>query len=704
MQAALEQHQSPFHEGEKIVQQRLGVRDQMEKFGRRVIRDHMPGQHQDFYKQLPFVFVGHQAEGGWPWASMLFGDVGFIESDHSKHLRLNANPVEGDPLADALVQGTRLGLLGIELPTRRRNRLAAHVATAVTGRVDLTIDQSFGNCPQYIQNREWYLPKPDVAQDKTINRLVTLDRAARELIERSDTFFVASAITNGSGEASEGADVSHRGGQAGFVRIDDANTLTVPDYLGNNHFNTLGNFESNPKAGLLFVDFEHGHLLTITGTVEMLWDSEETEYFEGAQRLWRFHLDHGYWIENALPIRWRFNDFSPNSLLTGTWQDATEQKKLASQANQWMKYTVQEIVDESSVIKSFHLAPENKTVPKFLPGQFLTVRLPVDGEHAIRTYTVSNAPADRLLRISVKREEPVGDEYPEGRVSNYLHRVVKQGDVIDVKSPRGVFHFDASERRPAVLLAGGVGITPMVSMMRHALIEGFRTRRVRETTLISAASSNQQRAFDAELKSIVAQSNGALKYLSVLSEVTTKIVQGEDYDHVGRITPAFLKNVLGLDDYDFYLCGPVGFMQSVYRMLRGLGVDDQRIYAEEFGPAALVRDSNPLIAEIEQPKVAAEAIVEFSNAKVEQAWLPADGTLLDFAEAHGLTPDFGCRSGQCGACKVKLKSGSVSYLTAPSVELAEDEVLLCCAMPAEAAVDEHRGETDQDMARIRLDL
>ena len=312
---------SPFHRGEQLLQERLGVREKMERFGRKVIRDFMPRWHRDFYQQLPFVLVGHADDQGWPWASMLFNPPGFISSRDEHSVSINAVPVAGDPLVNSLKVGVRLGLLGIELPTRRRNRLAAHISEVSDEGVDLIVDQAFGNCPKYIQDRELVIVDPNTILAPEVEPITTLSSEARSLIERSDTFFVASYNGTGGGQASDGADVSHRGGKPGFIRV-DGNTLTIPDYSGNNHFNTLGNFHETPKAGLLFVDFENGHLLTLTGTVELLWSSDEAQNFSGAERLWKFHLDHGYYQKNVLPLRWHFNDYSPNTLLTGSWGEA----------------------------------------------------------------------------------------------------------------------------------------------------------------------------------------------------------------------------------------------------------------------------------------------------------------------------------------------------------------------------------------------
>jgi ferredoxin-NADP reductase len=235
-----------------------------------------------------------------------------------------------------------------------------------------------------------------------------------------------------------------------------------------------------------------------------------------------------------------------------------------------------------------------------------------------------------------------------------------------------------------------------VSMARHALLEGVRTRAMRATTLICAATNTQQRAFFDELKDIEKQSNDNIRSFWALSEIDDDLEPGRDYHQHGRISASLLRAILPLDDYDFYLCGPGPFMQSMYDMLRGLGVNDARILAEEFGPASLLRASDEASEKFESVAGANEAIVEFTNSSVEQAWSNKDGSLLDFAEAHGLTPEFGCRSGQCGACKTTLVSGAVSYLTEPSSSLNSDEVLLCCAVPA--------AQPGQDVARIALKL
>ncbi len=684
---------SPFHRGEHLLQEKLGIREAMEQFGSRVIRPFMPEQHREFYRQLPFIFAGHADPEGWPWASILFNPPGFIESPSEAELRINAQAVKGDPLRDTLALASskqqKVGLLGIELPSRRRNRLAMHVVQSDDTGMTLQVDQCFGNCPQYIQSRQMeFVESHKSAEDSQVEQFSELDAEAQALIEKSDTFFVASYMADNSGQASEGADVSHRGGKPGFVRVDDRKLLTIPDYLGNGHFNTLGNIVENGKAGLLFLDFETGDILTLSGTATLLDESDETQYFDGAERLWTFELVKGRRIRQALPMRWAFDNYSPNTRLTGTWPEAKAAAQAHTQRHQWQTLTVTDIVKESSHIQSFYLKPEGGDSPRFKAGQFLTLSVDTAKGNEIRTYTVSSAPADPYYRISVKREASKHETHEPGLVSNFLHEHLKVGDQIQAKAPSGGFHLDDESERPSVLIAGGVGITPMMSMARHTLIENFRTRRGRELTLISAARTQEERAFFEEFNELSKQSGGAINGYWVLSQLNETQSAGDgSFHHKGRISRALIQAILPLDDYDFYLCGPSGFMQDMYDALTSLGVADHRISAESFGPASMKRKQERSNETASAPvKLAEEALVSFidpsSQARIEQRWTQEEGSLLEFAENHGLTPAYGCRNGKCGSCKVQLKSGEVSHEGHEASLITESEALLCCARPA----------------------
>ncbi|WP_088287501.1 pyridoxamine 5'-phosphate oxidase family protein [Ideonella sp. A 288] len=661
----------PFHSGEKAMQARLGVEERMLDVGRRVIRPYLPEQHREFYAQLPFVLVGSVDALGRPWASVLVGEPGFMRSPDPTHLHIQARPVPGDPLAQGLVPGAPLGFLGIELHTRRRNRMNGRVEAVADGRLTVAVEQTVGNCPQYIQGREteWARDAGDNTPRDTV-ALDHLDDAALALVRTADTLFVATRAP-AEGEHPGSADVSHRGGRSGFVRVEDERTLLVPDFTGNFLFMTLGNLQLDPRAGVIFIDFSTGDLLTLTGRAEVVWDGPELEAFEGAERAWRFHIEAGWRLSAALPLRWRFRDWSPNSLITGSWDDAARRLEVQRLAQTWRPYRVARVVDESSVIRSFHLEPaDGFAQPAFEAGQYLPIRLHPGGDAAPlqRTYTLSSAPGEAGLRISVKRE---------GAASTFLHDQVKVGDTLEALGPRGHFTLDATLRRSAALIGAGVGITPMVSFARHLVAEGFRLRRTRPTHLIQVARDGQVRAFASELEALAARAGGALKLHIVQDD-------GAPGTRPGPLTIDTLRSILPFDDHEFFLCGPPGFMQALYDGLRELGVRDQRIQAEAFGPASLKRRPDDATAAPAPPPLppATEATVSFLRSGDTAVWTPAHGSLLEFAEGKGLSPPYACRAGHCGSCLTPLRAGRVTYAEPTAWTPGEGEVLLCCARPA----------------------
>ncbi len=311
--------QSPFHEGELAIQDRIGVRERMDKQGRRVIREFMPDQHRQFFAGLSYVIVGTLDKNAHPWASILVGNPGFLSSPDDRTLRVKAQPLFGDPLGTNLAEGIDIGLLGIELSTRRRNRLNGRVKAIDTDGFDIEIRQSFGNCPQYIQARGFQLQDFEASTQKPIYSLQRFSEEERKLISGADTFFIATAYQFAEEDLASGVDVSHRGGKPGFIRIDDESTLTIPDFSGNNHFNTFGNLELNPRAGLLLIDFRQGDLLYLTGTAQVIWEGEEIRLYPGAERLLRFYLHQGYRVEGSLPLCWSSPEFSPFLESFGSW-------------------------------------------------------------------------------------------------------------------------------------------------------------------------------------------------------------------------------------------------------------------------------------------------------------------------------------------------------------------------------------------------
>jgi predicted pyridoxine 5'-phosphate oxidase superfamily flavin-nucleotide-binding protein len=313
---------SPFHPGEQALQSRAGRRASSERAGRLMILDFMPEEHREFFASLPLVLVGSVDGTGRPWASLLQGAPGFLASPEPRTLRISARPAADDPLAKNLSAGAPLGFLGIEFHTRRRNRMNGTVTQLDARGFEVGVDQSFGNCPKYIQARAPVAANPPLPGASHVVG-ATLSARADDLIGRADTFFIASAAPGA------GVDVSHRGGKPGFVRITSVGgrtLLTAPDFAGNSLFNTFGNLALEPRCGLLFVDFSSGDLLQLTGRAEIVWDGPELDAFAGAQRLLRFEVEEGVLREGALALRWSPAQQAAQLAATGTWADVASRR------------------------------------------------------------------------------------------------------------------------------------------------------------------------------------------------------------------------------------------------------------------------------------------------------------------------------------------------------------------------------------------
>jgi hypothetical protein len=337
-------------------------------------------------------------------------------------------------------------------------------------------------------------------------------------------------------------------------------------------------------------------------------------------------------------------------------------------------FRVAHIKDETALVRSLELEPtDGGGLLNHLAGQHIPIRIQPGGSEVplVRTYTLSVSPSQNKYRISVKRE---------GIVSRCLHQL-HVGDTIEVRAPAGGFTIDATQDRPAVLLAAGIGITPMLAMLRYLVDENARTRHVRQAWLFQSARRKDELAFSEEIAGVIEVSKGYVKYVSVLSDPDA--VAGTDADHVGRINLALLKSVLPFDDYDFYLCGPSSFMQETYDGLRRLKIADERIHAEAFGPSALRRSTDrPTSRSINVPATEPTRVI-FSESGKEARWHPGTGTLLELAEDRGLSPSYGCRSGSCGTCSVKILKGAVAYLSEPSFPVPTGEALICCSIPGQ---------------------
>lgn len=306
----------PFHAGEVALQQRTGVHERMAAVGRQFIRDHMPDQHRELFEKLPTLLLATLDDGGQPWATMLTGAPGFVRTPDARTMHVGASLAESDPARAGLREGVAVGVLGLEPHTRRRNRMNGVVSAVESNGFTLQVLQSFGNCPKYIHGREPELRRerqPGPAQREGAR----LSEAALALLARSDTLFIASssaARIAQAGEGGAGVDVSLRGGPPGFVAIErgaDADRLTLPDYVGNSLFNTLGNLLLWPQAGLLFVDWQAGHVLQLATRAQIVHEGAALAAFPGAQRLLQLEVQQGWWRPQALPLQWSAAQMAP---------------------------------------------------------------------------------------------------------------------------------------------------------------------------------------------------------------------------------------------------------------------------------------------------------------------------------------------------------------------------------------------------------
>ena len=541
---------SPFHAGEQDVQERLGVREKIEPWGRKVIRPYLLEQHREFYASLPYLVAAARDDAGRAWATILTGPPGFVHSPDSETLWIDAAPVVGDALQGMLESGADLGLLGIELSTRRRNRVNGRVRAKDRNRIVFGVDQSFGNCPQYISEREWRFVSSDRSHPvpRRTNRL-SAEQIAR--IRTADTCFIATGHRAEGEDISFGMDASHRGGAPGFVEVADDRTLLLPDYAGNNHYNTIGNIVVDPRVGMLFVDFETGGMLQLTGRAEIDWDSEQVRRFPGARRLIRFSLEEAIWLEAALPLRWE------------------------SKADSVQALCLVEKTRESADVVSFVFAARGEgPLAKFEAGQHLPleIRLPDLDEPIRRMYSLSNGPGSDRYRISVKRES-------RGVASRHLHDSLEVGAIVSAGLPAGDFVLDPGSRS-VVLVSAGVGVTPMVSML-HALVESPDARSV---WFVHGARDGRHHVLADEIRALAAASDAVTTHTS-FSRPLPEDRHGQDFNAMGRVSGALLESILPDLEAEFYLCGPIAFMADLQTELEALGVSPDRIHSESFGAA-----------------------------------------------------------------------------------------------------------------------
>ncbi len=656
--------QTPFHKGELAIQEKLGVRELVNSYAPKFVRSFLPPQHRDLLENLPFIVVGSVDAQQQPNASIVFGDPGFIRSPNETTMQVNAAPTIGDALRGNLRVGSPLGFLAIDFETRRRNRLTGKIIAVDQDGFAIKVDQSFGNCPQYIQSRTSTSIDPVDGLEPAGK--ITTSLSADELAERlsaADTFFIASSYLEDLNDRKHGVDVSHRGGKPGFMKLAD-NVLTFPDFSGNNHYNTFGNIALNPKIGIVVPDFITGDVLYIEGAAEIIWDGPDVEAFEGAERLVAIQITKTTLVERAMPVNWRFNDYSPSLEATGDWNQGNGSKE--AENGQWRPLRVDRIERESSTINSFYLtATDGLPLEPYLAGQHLPIRHP-SMPKAIRTYTLSKAPCGSQYRLSIKREA-------KGLFSRFMHDDLRVGTTISAMSPRGVFHIPEANKKPLVLVSAGVGITPMIAMLEAAVNPSGCTNGKKSSqpiTFIHAARNGDEHAFKHHPILSNPEDFGMTVLLAYSQPATQDII--DDKFHVrGRISAQSIASMLPEQDADIFLCGPEQFMADMRKHLGAAGVEGNQIQQEIFG--------SPITAKEPMPDV--DISVQLKSVEAPVIWNPSKATLLETMEDAGVDAPFSCRTGNCGTCVVKILKGKVKHPASAQYKTAEDEALICCAVP-----------------------
>jgi len=332
---------------------------------------------------------------------------------------------------------------------------------------------------------------------------------------------------------------------------------------------------------------------------------------------------------------------------------------------------------------SFYLQPvDGASLPAFRPGQFLTFVLSIPGggpageiRSVTRCYSLSDAPHADHYRVSIKRVPPPADrpELAPGVSSSYFHDHVQVGDVLQVKAPSGHFFIDPDPTVPAVLVAGGIGITPMMSMLRWCLDH----QPERNVHLYYGVRHGGEHAFKLPLEQL-ARSNPRFRLNVVYSRPSTDDVEGRDFHQVGHVDASLMQRTLPHGRHQFYICGPAAMMDTLVPALTAWGVPDADVHCEAFGPASVRRPSSA-----PAPTTSVVGLeVRFTRSGRTLTWDGSEANLLDFAERNGVAVDSGCRSGSCGSCETRQVSGSVAYAQPPDHDVAPGHCLLCMGRPA----------------------
>jgi len=596
-----------YHEGELEVQKRANESDIARTNGGAIDETIIAGALR-FIEQQPMAVISSLDAQGQVWISTLFGNPGFIRALDTRTVEVNLaqqHTAKDDPLWTNLKLNPNVGLLIIELGSRRRFRINGRVKTLTTEGIVIDVERAYPNCPKYIQRRDWKALETN-RQNEAVASIQgdVLNETQQALIKNADTLFV------GSAHPSHGVDASHRGGHPGFVHIINNQQLRIPDYSGNSMFNTLGNFTSYPYAGLVFIDFDRGRLLQLTGRPEILWDADDPQgETGGTQRYWQFDIT--LWQESVLPYRmdWEFFDYSPH---------IPEQRKAVTENK--LSLIIEQIKQQSEHVKSFRLrAPDGGVLPEFQPGAHIQVkvRLP-DNSQTYRHYSLLSSPDDREhYEIAVLKET-------DGRGgSRYMHEQINESDDIEIRPPKNEFPIVGNPDH-SILIAGGIGITPILSMV-HELASDKQSFELHYSSRTYEGLAFRER---------IEQLAGDKAHFYASREPRSQRLDLEKLLSTPRT------------GVHIYFCGPRRMITAIRDTAEAQGWPAAQIHFESFG-AQPTADDQPIHVTLAR-----------SNKTIT---VPANQTILEALLDSGIDVPHDCKRGECTMCATQVLEGEPDH-------------------------------------------
>lgn len=596
----------PYHEGELAVQ-KLTNKTLFAQINGLLISEKIPHVAMRFIAQQPMAVIGSIDAQGQLWASILFGSPGFLCVENERELKLDKTLIDlstDDPLWKNIRGNDRVGMLIIDLGSRQRLRVNGRVFNAGDERIAIAVDQSYPNCPKYIQQRKL------IVGDKTgdtalaaVNHGTVLTKSQQALIGQADTLFVA------SGHPEYGVDASHRGGQPGFIEIIDDTCLQVPDYEGNNMFNTLGNLHSYPFAGLLLIDFQHQRLLQLTGSAEILWNLDDTQgASEGSKRFWQFHIRSWREYQPAVALSWEFLGYSPFNPAVAKQPGRLD-----------LPLRVEKITELTPRVKSFVLrGTENQNLPAFEPGAHLPLQVVIQGQQAMRHYSLISDHSDtRRYEIAVLEEA-------EGRGGSfYLHHRIHEGDILTAQTPKNEFPM-ADKADHSLFIAGGIGITPLVSMLRRL--------------------SLQKQSFEIHYVARTHRDFALLDTVKSLAGARLFCYTSREHESNTLNLQALLASPKA--GTQLYVCGPARMIEAVRDTAESNHWPPERVHFESFG------------AKLGAGEQAFTVHLSKSQKTIQ---VPENRSILDTLLNEGINVPHSCIRGECAMCLTRVLGGEPDH-------------------------------------------